>query len=145
INWTEAQDFCRDNYSDLVTLYNQEDSQQLTQLTASNSSYKAWIGLNRKEHSLKWSNGDYVNDTSWSPLPSPYTEPMCAAIITIQHGRIVQSRNTLCVIKKLSRVKCLSILCAGPRDSLLIEQNMTWYEAQRYCRKNYTDLDRRRK
>lgn len=31
-------------------------------------------------------------------------------------------------------------LCAGSGDSFLIEQNMTWYKAQSYCRENYTDL-----
>lgn len=79
--WTEAQDFCRENYTDLVTLYNQEESEQLIQLITSHSSTKAWIGLHRKEHSLKWSNGNIVNDTAWSPLPSPCTEPMCSAIL----------------------------------------------------------------
>lgn len=31
-------------------------------------------------------------------------------------------------------------LCAGSGDYFLIEQNMTWYKAQSYCRENYTDL-----
>ena len=81
LKWTEAQDFCRENYTDLVTLYNREESEQLIQLKLSNNSSKAWIGLHRTEHSLKWSNGDAVNDTAWSPLPSPCTEPTCAAIL----------------------------------------------------------------
>lgn len=31
-------------------------------------------------------------------------------------------------------------VCAGSGDSFLIEQTMTWYKAQSYCRENYTDL-----
>lgn len=117
LKWTEAQDFCRENYTDLVTLYNREESEQLIQLKLSNNSSKAWIGLHRTEHSLKWSNGDAVNDTAWSPLPSPYTETTCAAIL---------KDNTTWE--------------NWSGDSFLIEQNMTWYEAQSYCRENYTDL-----
>uniref|UniRef100_A0A4W5MEU5 C-type lectin domain-containing protein n=1 Tax=Hucho hucho TaxID=62062 RepID=A0A4W5MEU5_9TELE len=109
LNWTDAQDFCRENYTDLVTLYNQEESEQLKQLMASNSSYKAWIGLHRKEHSLKWSNGDTVNDTAWLPLPSPSTEPMCATILkdnttwencTEQKNFVTESHCSLLVFRR---------------------------------------------
>uniref|UniRef100_A0A8C7HLA1 Si:dkey-61f9.1 n=1 Tax=Oncorhynchus kisutch TaxID=8019 RepID=A0A8C7HLA1_ONCKI len=129
LNWTEAQDFCRENYTDLVTLYNREESEQLVQLKLSNSRSKAWIGLHRTEHSLKWSNGDTVNDTAWSPLPSPCTEPTCAAIL---------KDNT--TWKNCTEPKYFMCYREGSGDSFLIEQNMTWYEAQSYCRENYTDL-----
>ncbi|XP_071242705.1 secretory phospholipase A2 receptor-like [Salvelinus alpinus] len=128
LNWTEAQHFCRENYTDLVTLYNREESKQLVQLLA-DSSYKAWIGLHRKEHSLKWSNGDIVNDTAWLPLPSPCTEPMCAAILkdNTTWENCTKQKYFMCY-KKVSG------------DSFLIKQKMTWYKAQSYCRENYTDL-----
>ncbi|XP_024001748.2 putative C-type lectin domain family 20 member A [Salvelinus sp. IW2-2015] len=128
LNWTEAQHFCRENYTDLVTLYNQEESKQLVQLLPE-ISYTAWIGLHRKEHSLKWSNGDIVNDTAWLPLPSPCTKPMCAAILKddTTWENCTEQKFCMCYRK-------------GSGDSFLIEQNMTWYEAQSYCRENYTDL-----
>ncbi|CAB1345754.1 unnamed protein product [Coregonus sp. 'balchen'] len=127
--WTKAQDYCRTHYTDLVTVYNQEEAEQLIQLMTSNGSYTAWIGLNRTKPSPKWSNGDPVDFTPLSPPPSPYTEPMCATILkditTLQ--KCIQQKYFMCYKK-------------GPRDSFLIEQNMTWYKAQRYCRENYTDL-----
>ncbi|XP_036800468.1 secretory phospholipase A2 receptor-like isoform X1 [Oncorhynchus mykiss] len=129
LKWTEAQDICRENYTDLVTLYNREESEQLKQLMASQSSPKAWIGLHRTEHSLKWSNGDAVNDTAWSPLPSPCTEPTCAAIL--------KDNTTWENCKEQKYFMCYR---EGSGDPFLIEQNMAWYEAQSYCRETYTDL-----
>uniref|UniRef100_A0A674ETS3 Si:dkey-61f9.1 n=1 Tax=Salmo trutta TaxID=8032 RepID=A0A674ETS3_SALTR len=129
LEWTEAQDFCRKNYTDLVTLYNEEESKQLIQLKTSHSSYKAWIGLHRKEYSLKWSNGNIVNDTAWLPLPNPCTEPMCSAILrdNTTWENCTEQKYFMCYRK-------------GSGDSFLIGQNMTWYKAQSYCRENYTDL-----
>ncbi|XP_045555687.1 secretory phospholipase A2 receptor-like [Salmo salar] len=129
LNWTEAQDVCRKNYTDLITLYNREESEHLIQLKGSHCNTKAWIGLHRKEHSLKWSNGDIVNDTTWSPLPSPCTEPMCSAIL---------KDNT--TWEKCTEQKYFMCYRKGSGDYFLIEQNMTWYKAQSYCRENYTDL-----
>ncbi|XP_055762171.1 secretory phospholipase A2 receptor-like [Salvelinus fontinalis] len=126
--WTEAQDFCRENYTDLVTLYNQEESEQLIQLMP-DSSDSAWIGLHRKEHSLKWSNGDIVNDTAWLPLPSPCTKPMCAAIL---------KHNT--TWENCTEQKYFMCYRKGSGDSFLIEQKMTWYDAQSCCRERNTDL-----
>uniref|UniRef100_A0A4W5MEX0 C-type lectin domain-containing protein n=1 Tax=Hucho hucho TaxID=62062 RepID=A0A4W5MEX0_9TELE len=103
---------------------------------ASQSSVKAWIGLHRKEHSLKWSNGDIVDDTAWLPLPSPYTEPMCATILkdNTTWENCTEQKYFMCYNKHARKQH------PGSRDPFLIEQNMTWYKAQSYCRKNYTDL-----
>nr|XP_023993129.1 secretory phospholipase A2 receptor-like isoform X2 [Salvelinus alpinus] len=129
LNWTEAQDFCRKNYTDLVTVYNREESGQLLQLMGSDCNIMTWIGLHRKEHSLKWSNGDFVNDTAWLPLPNLCTEPMCATILeySTTWENCKEQKYFMCYRK-------------GSRDPFLIEQKMTWYEAQSYCRANYTDL-----
>ncbi|CAB1345719.1 unnamed protein product [Coregonus sp. 'balchen'] len=131
--WREALTCCRTNYTDLVTVYNQEEAKQLKLLLTSNDNTSAWIGLSRKEHSLKWSNGDPVNFIPWLPLPSPHTEPMCFSIIknnTIWYN-CTDNKYFMCYKK-------------GVHDSSLryklIEQNMTWYEAQTYCRNKYTDL-----
>uniref|UniRef100_A0A8C8H6M9 C-type lectin domain-containing protein n=2 Tax=Oncorhynchus tshawytscha TaxID=74940 RepID=A0A8C8H6M9_ONCTS len=129
LKWTDAQEICQNSYTDLITLYNREESEQLIQVMASQSSSTAWIGLHRTEHSLKWSNGDIVNDTAWSPLPSPCTEPMCAAIL---------KDNT--TWKNCKEQKYFMCYREGSGDSFLIEQNMTWYKAQSYCKENYTDL-----
>uniref|UniRef100_A0A3B1J000 C-type lectin domain-containing protein n=1 Tax=Astyanax mexicanus TaxID=7994 RepID=A0A3B1J000_ASTMX len=54
---SEARAACRENYTDLVTVYNDEDITALIRLTGIGS---AWTGLYRNQFSVKWSNGDSV-------------------------------------------------------------------------------------
>ncbi|XP_030630840.1 uncharacterized protein LOC115812502 [Chanos chanos] len=58
--WTEAQRYCRDNYTDLATVYNMEDMNRL--IDAANGTYNglAWIGLfeSVQDHVWQWSLDD---------------------------------------------------------------------------------------
>ncbi|KAF4075559.1 hypothetical protein AMELA_G00235600 [Ameiurus melas] len=57
MNQTEAQAACRENYTDLVTVYSDEDSDNMKMKTCVSD---GWIGLYRSVFSEKWSNGDPV-------------------------------------------------------------------------------------
>ncbi|KAK3529738.1 hypothetical protein QTP86_001160 [Hemibagrus guttatus] len=78
MNQTEAREACRENYTDLVTVYSDEDNTNLTELNKVTGN-ATWIGL-------------YRDASSQTP------------------------------------------------NYHVILENKNWYEAQRYCRQNYTDL-----
>lgn len=61
-NWTEAQRFCRENYTDLATVNNADEMNSLFK-TITNVSYDVYIGLYRSEV-FRW---------HWS-LPDSYSE-----------------------------------------------------------------------
>ncbi|XP_049334958.1 macrophage mannose receptor 1-like [Astyanax mexicanus] len=125
---SEARAACRENYTDLVTVYNDEDITALIRLTGIGS---AWTGLYRNQPSVKWSNGDDVTFRhqktgdcgSW---------PCCAAMKADglwENLQCTQTRNFMCYKQDQTN-----------SSYHLITEKMTWYEAQSYCRKNYTDL-----
>lgn len=58
--WTEAQSYCREHYTDLASVRNQTENEQIKNIITS----KAWIGLYRD--SWKWSDGSPVSFTKWS-------------------------------------------------------------------------------
>ncbi|XP_010885185.2 secretory phospholipase A2 receptor [Esox lucius] len=130
-NWTTALSYCKSNHSTLATMYNQEEYEQQKQLLRNGIS-NAWIGLNRQRYRLKWSNGDPVNASAWPSLPSENQYSYCASMHT-------NTTWSLCTDPKI-------FMCYGngPGDSFpqyrLIKQNLTWYEAQNYCRYNLIDL-----
>ncbi|XP_073726329.1 C-type lectin lectoxin-Phi1-like [Misgurnus anguillicaudatus] len=69
--WTEAQKYCRENYTDLATVNNINDMNQLMKSVDNsliNSVYTGvWIGLNRSSvYKWKWSLGDPVKYINWS-------------------------------------------------------------------------------
>ncbi|XP_061576689.1 snaclec 7-like [Cololabis saira] len=57
LTWTEAQKYCREKHTDLATMQNSEEQNQLRNtLSSAGSSSDVWIGL-RHEVDWKWSDG----------------------------------------------------------------------------------------
>ncbi|XP_016521448.1 lectin-like isoform X1 [Poecilia formosa] len=61
MNWTEAQSFCRKQYSDLASIRNESENQQVQQLVPAGT--KVWTGLYRD--GWKWSAGSRFSFSYW--------------------------------------------------------------------------------
>lgn len=57
-NWTDAQQFCRDNYIDLATITNMEEINQILSIAANDNYLNAWMGLYNDVNSWRWSLSD---------------------------------------------------------------------------------------
>ncbi|KAK2833971.1 hypothetical protein Q5P01_017860 [Channa striata] len=70
--WTEAQLYCRDNYTDLASVRNQAENDEMKMMLTQNT----WIGLHR--NSWKWSDGSVNSFSYWYPgAPVPTTTATC--------------------------------------------------------------------
>uniref|UniRef100_A0A3B4ASL1 C-type lectin domain-containing protein n=1 Tax=Periophthalmus magnuspinnatus TaxID=409849 RepID=A0A3B4ASL1_9GOBI len=56
LDWTSAQTYCRDKYTDLVTVYDEQDNQKLMAV-AGNMNECFWIGLRHNFDNWRWSMG----------------------------------------------------------------------------------------
>uniref|UniRef100_A0A3B4CME7 C-type lectin domain-containing protein n=1 Tax=Pygocentrus nattereri TaxID=42514 RepID=A0A3B4CME7_PYGNA len=88
---------CRANYTDLVTVYSDEDNTALTNLTNLTSSWMFWIGLNRNQFSVKWSNGD---DVTFNNLTGVCGSGSCCAAMKADGSweslQCTEKRNFMC-------------------------------------------------
>uniref|UniRef100_A0A3B3CS97 C-type lectin domain-containing protein n=2 Tax=Oryzias melastigma TaxID=30732 RepID=A0A3B3CS97_ORYME len=136
MTWTEAQEYCRKNHTDLATVTNMTDVKRLNQTAKQRP---AWIGLKNHTNSNKiwhWSLPGLSfnnNETHW------------------RWGEPNNDGSELCVLLKKNltwvddpcnnnqRFICYNETNAS-QNFHLIETPLNWTNAQRYCRENHTDL-----
>ncbi|XP_074503785.1 macrophage mannose receptor 1-like [Sebastes fasciatus] len=82
MNWSSTQRFCRENYTDLATVRNHTENQEI------HSGNWGWIGLFRDPH-LNWSDGTNYKfsywDSGFNPLGS--LSHVCAVVALHRSGK----------------------------------------------------------
>ncbi|XP_026075422.1 C-type mannose receptor 2-like [Carassius auratus] len=128
LNWRNAQSFCRANHTDLSSVRNSSENQQIQQLMNTSGVTAVWIGLFRD--SWEWSDKSNSSFRYWA-----YTEPHGnegATVLVMSGGRRGQWEDWPCYSK-------FTFVCHEDQF-ILIKQNLSWSEAMVYCRQNYVDL-----
>ncbi|KAL1253174.1 hypothetical protein QQF64_017867 [Cirrhinus molitorella] len=130
-NWTEAQSYCREHHTDLVSIRNETEIIKLQTLFRYYSSF--WIGLYRTRSWSDQSNSSFSNWRTGQPDNAGNSE-YCTAVSFRDFGSWTDENcnNVLPFI-------CYNAL-APSRQYRFVNESKSWTEAQRYCRQNYTDL-----
>ncbi|MCI4386916.1 hypothetical protein PGIGA_G00068300, partial [Pangasianodon gigas] len=78
LNWTEAQRYCREHYTDLTSVRNEAENQKIRSLS-SYDYYSVWIGLYRTRF---WSDKSNSSFSNWAPgQPDNYAQNQsCTAV-----------------------------------------------------------------
>ncbi|XP_050960674.1 C-type mannose receptor 2-like isoform X3 [Labeo rohita] len=133
--WTEAQRYCRENHTDLVTINDMQEQNDIKQLLNSNSE-RVWIGL-RSTDTWIWSLSDpasyRANESqyrNWSDN-QPQGDGDCV-YMDCGNGQKGQWHDAKCT-------EALHFICYNDK-LVLIRENKTWTEALRHCRNNDMDL-----
>ncbi|XP_041859821.1 macrophage mannose receptor 1-like isoform X2 [Melanotaenia boesemani] len=141
-NWTEAQSYCRDMFTDLATIDNMEDVETLNNMADLDSyKYRAWIGLYNNVSSWSWSMSDsgFYKDNETQLRNWAYNQP-----------DNFQGRE--CCVVMVANGEWSDVPCSLPFPSVCadvkgqevtftyVTEEMTFPEAQSYCRANHTDL-----
>ncbi|CAK6981579.1 macrophage mannose receptor 1-like [Scomber scombrus] len=138
-NMTEAQRYCRDRYTDLATIYNEEDVKNLTDMVDLSKMVldeygwpTAWIGL---YCGWRWSDRDAeVEFTNWANNEPNNDGNGQYCTLMFGDGKWYDADCAL------TRQAVCSSVTGSDVKFILILRPMSWTEAQNYCRANYTDL-----
>ncbi|XDV28070.1 hypothetical protein PO909_031466 [Leuciscus waleckii] len=132
-NWSDAQSYCRQHHTDLITIHNSEEQNTIKSIIPSGS--WVWIGLFQDswEWSDKWSRF-FRNWAAGQPSQSSGSGD-CVSMSTIDSGKWAHES---CDLKH--PFICHEGSSALSRQYHYINVRMSWPEAQSYCRTKYTDL-----
>ncbi|XP_027894821.1 C-type mannose receptor 2-like [Xiphophorus couchianus] len=146
--WTEAQQYCRENHTDLATVTNMKDMERLISVSLGDIK-EAWIGLYDQRNVNRtwyWSLPGVEfkkSETNWAPgEPNNLgSEGQNCGIIWKDDSNFLKWADLSCNEKH--NFTCYYVYFAENDSSqkyFLIKELKTWLEAQSYCRDKHTDL-----
>ncbi|XP_068584366.1 macrophage mannose receptor 1-like isoform X2 [Cebidichthys violaceus] len=125
--WLEAQSYCREHHTDLVSGLTQLNDEEFKTETEPESNREVWIGLFRD--TWRWSDESSFSFRFWDPDQfQDEDDKKCA--MTVSNG-------------KWSSDECtwdLGCDTTMTDQVILINESKTWEQALTYCRKNHRDL-----
>ncbi|XP_041858859.1 C-type mannose receptor 2-like [Melanotaenia boesemani] len=138
--WTEARSYCKEKYTDMVTVSSMEDVEILNGMKGIVNE-KPWIGLSNGTLNWTWSMADkdfYTQNeagfANWAPDVPDYinSEVQCAAMNNAGQWNPASCENPL--ISVCSKVNGSDV------SFFPINTEKSWTDAQSHCRESYTDL-----
>ncbi|KAI4874419.1 hypothetical protein NFI96_032054, partial [Prochilodus magdalenae] len=164
--WRDAQNHCRKQYTDLASVRNLTENQQIWALARSSISDSFWIGL--FNDSWMWADQSDSSFRYWADNQPDNQDGKedCSIVSMADQGRwhdencekphpfiCHESESFLCLISPsvsstvgqcVKILKCLNypliIFLLPPDKLILIQQKLTWKEALRHCRVKHVDL-----
>uniref|UniRef100_A0A8C6M244 C-type lectin domain-containing protein n=1 Tax=Nothobranchius furzeri TaxID=105023 RepID=A0A8C6M244_NOTFU len=130
VRWLEAQRYCRESHTDLISGWNQLQDPQLKDLLSPEAAgTNIHIGMFRD--TWKWSDGSRSSFRLWNLQfnMDKYNSGQCAMAVFDDGGRWMSGD---CDQPK-------PFICYGD-NMILIKEKMKWEEALYYCRDHYHDL-----
>uniref|UniRef100_A0A3Q1I901 C-type lectin domain-containing protein n=1 Tax=Anabas testudineus TaxID=64144 RepID=A0A3Q1I901_ANATE len=128
MTWPQAQRYCRENHTDLVSGLDQLDDKEFK--TAIMSEDHLWIGVFRD--TWRWSDGTNFSFRNWEyveDLVDGQSDKKCATTVLNRAGKWSSAD---CNEKK-------PFFCYDDK-LILINESKTWVEALNYCREKHYDL-----
>ncbi|XP_076145680.1 C-type mannose receptor 2-like [Alosa pseudoharengus] len=139
-SWTEAQQYCREEFTDLATIDDMTEMEKVKSLIQEAGAGDAWIGL-KNGSSPKW---------QWSLADRDFYRENEAEFRSWYPSQPNGGDAEECVIMcggKWCDYPCsnsLPFICYDGGNSthpyVLVTERKNWADAQRYCREKHTDL-----
>ncbi|XP_048039570.1 C-type mannose receptor 2-like [Megalobrama amblycephala] len=125
-NWTDAQRYCREKYTDLATADNMNDMEEVKKSV--NGVQHFWIGLQKTSvYKWQWSSGEPALYLNWGPQ-QPDGGDECGLMLNGQ-------------FHDYSCSNAIPFICNNMSTGLVfVNQTKNWRDAQSYCRQNHIDL-----
>ncbi|XP_039623895.1 macrophage mannose receptor 1-like [Polypterus senegalus] len=132
LTWSRAQNYCRVNYTDLVSIKNETENQEIMKNA---KSFPFWIGL--FNNPWKWSDGGNSTFQHWR-VDQPDNWNLSEKCVEFSQsdwndGPCSHQKYFLCYNKS-----CTSFSCTN--TYIFVPYLFSWDDAQKYCRANFTDL-----
>ncbi|XP_051785364.1 macrophage mannose receptor 1-like isoform X2 [Erpetoichthys calabaricus] len=139
MNWTNAQNYCQSNFTDLVTIANKEENEEIMKMLSENNFIHAeiWIGL--KDINMTngtWSNGEQFNYRNWRN-GEPNNNAVACGTMYYKHETYQPDGSwNDCGCNYSQPFICYSV----KRKFYAVNITKSWISALEYCNSNFTGL-----